>query len=149
MNEGDGQIAQRGHGLRSRACAQARTIFAKGDIAQIMQAVLDAPMAPRQIEEASRTGLDGGEVGDEVDHLLSRLARFAHRDRARQARHLTDQRPVGSQIVVHATTDLDRAEVSRVPDADRECNPAQKAQSPCGDRRNRWSDPYPSWVDCL
>ena len=82
MNEGDGQIAQRGHGLRSRACAQARTIFAKGDIAHIMQAVLDAPMAPRQIEEASRTGLDGGEVGDEVDHLPSWSCPFCVRSRS-------------------------------------------------------------------
>ena len=82
MNEGDGQIAQRGHGLRSRACAQASTIFAKGDIAHIMQAVLDAPMAPRQIEEASRTGLDGGEVGDEVDHPPSWSCPFCVRSRS-------------------------------------------------------------------
>jgi len=33
-----------------------------------METVLDTPMTPRQIEEAARTGLDGGEVGDERDH---------------------------------------------------------------------------------
>ena len=109
MNEGDGQIAQRGHDLRSRAGAQAGTVFAKGDIAHIMHTILNAPMTPRQIEEAARAGLDGSEVGDEIDHFLGGFARFAHGDRARQARHLTNQRPGGSQVVVQATTDLDRA----------------------------------------
>ena len=42
MNEGDGQIAQRGHELRNRASAQARAIFAKGDITHIMKSVLIA-----------------------------------------------------------------------------------------------------------
>ena len=41
MNEGDGQIAQGGHELRSRARAQAGVIFAKGGIPHIMQAVLN------------------------------------------------------------------------------------------------------------
>lgn len=68
MNKGDGQIAQCGHDLRSRARAQARAIFAKGDIAHIMQTVLDAPMTSHQIEEATRTGLNGREISDEVDY---------------------------------------------------------------------------------
>src|SRR5512135_2848579 len=84
-NEGDGQIAQRGHDLRSRASAQARTGFTKGDIAHVMQTVLDTPMAPLQIEEASRTGRDGSEVGDEVDPLWGGLTSFAHGHGARQA----------------------------------------------------------------
>src|SRR2546425_4006103 len=95
---------------RSRARAQARALFAKGDIAHIMETVLDAPMASRQIEETARTGLNGRQVSDEVNHLLGGLAGLAHSDRACQASHLTDQRPVGSQIVVHAATDLDRAD---------------------------------------
>src|SRR5947209_436167 len=60
MNEGDGQIAQCCHQLRGRAGAQARAIFSKGDIAHIMETVLDTPMTPLQIEETARTGLDGG-----------------------------------------------------------------------------------------
>ena len=110
MNEGNSQIAQRGHDLRGRAGAQARAIFAKGDIAHIMETVLDAPMASRQIKETARTGLNGREVRDEVDYLLGGLAGLAHGDRACQASHLTDQRPVGGQIGVHAATDLDRAD---------------------------------------
>src|SRR6266702_8594266 len=110
VNEGDGQITQCCHNMRSRAGAQAGTVTAFGEIAHIMQTILDAPMTARQIEETARAGLDRREVSDEVDHLVGGLARFAHGDRARQARHLTDQRPRGSQIAVHATTDLDRAQ---------------------------------------
>ena len=68
MNKGNSQIAQGRQELRSRASAQAGAIFAKGGIPHIMQAVLNAPMPTHQIEEASRTGLNLGEVGDEVDH---------------------------------------------------------------------------------
>src|SRR5438128_2495540 len=80
-----------------------------------MQAVLDTPMPPRQIQETAGTGLNGGEVGDEVDDLLSRLAGLADGHGAPQAGHLTHQRPAGSQIVVEATTDLDRAAFSPSP----------------------------------
>src|SRR5438105_4536210 len=68
MNEGNSHITQRGHDVRSRARAQAGAITAFGDIAHIMEAVLDAPMAPCQIKETARTGLNGCEVSDEVDH---------------------------------------------------------------------------------
>ena len=40
---------------------------------------------------------------------LGGLAGLVHRHGAYQASHLTHQRPSGSQIVVHATTDLDGA----------------------------------------
>ncbi len=75
MNEGGGQIAQRGHELRSRARAQARAIFPKGDITHIMKSILDAPMPPLQVEEASGAGLDGGEIGQEVGHPPSSSCR--------------------------------------------------------------------------
>ncbi len=109
MNEGDGQIAQSSHDLRSRASVQAGAIFPKGDIAHIMRTILNAPMATPQLEEASRTGLDLSEVGDEIDHLLGDLAGLAHPDVAGQTSDLTHQWPGGSQVVIHATTDLDGA----------------------------------------
>ena len=42
MQEGDGQIAQGGHHLRCVAGAQARAVFPKGDVPNIMQRVLIA-----------------------------------------------------------------------------------------------------------
>src|SRR5438270_3904723 len=109
MNEGDGQIAQGGHDLRNRASTQTGAVFPKGNVAHVMQAVLNTPMTTHQVEEASRAGLNLSEVGDKVDRLLGGLAGLAQRDAARQASHLTHQRPGRSQIVVHATTDLDGA----------------------------------------
>ena len=41
MNEGDGQIAQCRHDLRSRAGTQTGAIFAKGHVAHVMQSVLN------------------------------------------------------------------------------------------------------------
>jgi len=75
MNEGDGQIAQGGHALRSRASMQAGSITAFGDIAHVMRTILNAPMPTHQIEEASRTGLNGGQVSDEEDHPPSSSCR--------------------------------------------------------------------------
>ena len=75
MNEGDGHIAQGGHALRSRASMQAGSIFAKADIAHVMRSILNAPMTTHQIEEASRTGLNGGQVSDEEDHPPSSSCR--------------------------------------------------------------------------
>src|SRR5713226_697083 len=101
--------------LVSRASMQAGAIFPKGHVAHRMQSIFDAPMPTHQIEQTPRTGLDLGEVGDEVDHFPGRLAGLAHRHGARQASHLTHQWPGGSQIVVHATTDLDGAGLDAPP----------------------------------
>ncbi len=68
MKESDGQIAQGSHDLRSRASVQAGSITAFGDIAHGMRPVLTTPMTTHQLEEASRTGLDRGQVSDEGDH---------------------------------------------------------------------------------
>ena len=78
MNEADSQIAQGGHDLRGRAGAQTGSIFPKGDIAHIMQTIFDAPMPTVQIKETTRTGLERGEIGQEVNHLMGRLAGFVH-----------------------------------------------------------------------
>ena len=80
-----------------------------------MQSVFDTPMASDEIEKASRTGLDGRKVGDEIDDFLSGLAGFVHRHSARQTSHLTNQWPGGSQVLVHAATHLDRASLDPSP----------------------------------
>src|SRR5713226_6363629 len=47
MHEGDGQVAQGSHDLRSRASMQTGAIFAKGHIANVVEPVFDAPVPPR------------------------------------------------------------------------------------------------------
>ena len=56
MNEGDGQIAQCRHDLRSRAGTQTGAIFAKGHVAHVMQSVLVARQEGLLPLPAFRTG---------------------------------------------------------------------------------------------
>src|SRR6185437_10006406 len=74
VQQGNGEIAQSGEHLGSVPRPQLRAIFAEGDIAHVMQAVLNVPMAPYQGQEAFGTGLRGGKRGDEVHGLLAGLA---------------------------------------------------------------------------
>jgi hypothetical protein len=67
----DGEIAQRRHGMGGGAPAQARAVFIEGHIADPMQAIFNAPMAPIEIEKACGVGLGGGEAGQPVDHLVA------------------------------------------------------------------------------
>ena len=64
MQEGDGQIAQGGHHLRRVPGAQARAVFPKGDVADIMQRVLNTPVPAHEREQARRRSEDGGEGRD-------------------------------------------------------------------------------------
>ena len=99
-NEGNGQIAQGGEHVGSGAGAERRAIFAKGDIADVMQAVLDVPVAPHQGQQALRAGLCRREGGDEIHGLLAGLARSSGRDVSAEAPHLGDLRParLGGQV---------------------------------------------------
>jgi len=109
MNECHDEITQRRHDLWSMARAKLRAVFAKGDIAHIMERVLNAPMPTHQGEQASRTGCSGVKIGDEVDHLFSGLVAAAHRDRAGELCHLRQVRPVG-QVSIHGGADFDAAQ---------------------------------------
>jgi site-specific DNA recombinase len=88
----------------------------------------DAPMPPSQIEEASRTGLDRGQVGDEVDYLLSGLASLAHRDGAGQTSQPFAPTANGKPDSPSCHNSLRSRGSQCVHDADRQCSPAQSAQ---------------------
>ena len=111
MNESDSQIAKSSHDLRSRASAQARAILSKRDIANVMQAILNAPMSSVEIKQTPRSGLDGSEVGDEVDNLLGGFASLMNGHRASQTGYLTDEWPIGSQVSIETTADLDQTDL--------------------------------------
>ncbi len=63
MDQGDDEIAQGGEDLRSMASAQAGAIFAKVDIAHIMETIFNAPMSTIQVQQALRAGLAGRKGG--------------------------------------------------------------------------------------
>src|SRR4029453_13261671 len=65
----DGQVAQAGHDLRAGPGARLGGRLGEGDVAELMQAVLDRPVAPQEVGEPSGAGLAMGEAGDRVhDH---------------------------------------------------------------------------------
>ncbi|GHO95254.1 hypothetical protein KSF_053020 [Reticulibacter mediterranei] len=48
MDQGKSKIAERSENLRSGLSAQAGSVFSKGDIANVMKRVLNAPMTPHE-----------------------------------------------------------------------------------------------------
>ena len=69
MDEGDDQIARGRHHLGSIARAEARAVFPEVDIADIMESILDVPMAAIHLEETLGRRLLRRQVSDEVEDL--------------------------------------------------------------------------------
>lgn len=65
--QGDGQVSKRSHDLGAISPADAAAVFIIGDIADIMEAVFNGPMASGQAHEAGRSGLLGAEAGNSID----------------------------------------------------------------------------------
>jgi hypothetical protein len=93
--ERDGEVAQRGHHGWAVAGADAGVVLGEGDIADIVGAVLDPPLAAVQGEELVRISLCRSQAGDGKDGLLALLAGLQFRDLALDAADLRDMGEVG------------------------------------------------------
>src|SRR5215472_12837014 len=91
IDERDRHIAQGGHYLGRIAGADAGAVLPEGDSPDVVETVLDTPMASDQFQQAEWTGLFRGKTGDEVDPLLACLALGG--DRAGELANLGDIRP--------------------------------------------------------
>jgi hypothetical protein len=94
--QSQGQIPRGGQELGSVPAPHAAGVLAQRDVADVMQAVLDPPVAPVELQEAGRVGLLGLEAGDPIGHLdgvLIALPTFA-----RDLVDLPHVLPEGSQI---------------------------------------------------
>jgi hypothetical protein len=76
-DEGEGEVAQGRHDLRSVSTAQAGAIFTEGHIADPMP-TFNAPMSPNPGEEDLRCGVGRRLVGAKVVHLLMGAPAVAH-----------------------------------------------------------------------
>lgn len=74
--QGDGEVAQGRHDGGSAVGANSGAVLVEGDIAHVVGAVLDAPVAAAELEQAFGGGLFGGQVGDEEHGLGALFARF-------------------------------------------------------------------------
>src|SRR3954453_6295911 len=59
-DDGEHGVAQRGQNLRRRAGAGAALVLAAGDVANVMQPILDAPVVAREGQQAGGVGLLSG-----------------------------------------------------------------------------------------
>lgn len=72
--ECEDEIACSGHDLRRGARADGRTIFVKGDVTDVVEAVLDPPMTANEGEQASGISPLGRQAGDVVGGLNAGVA---------------------------------------------------------------------------
>lgn len=107
----DGQrgIAEGGEHLWGGPSVGPCLVFAAGDVADVMQTVLDPPMRPRQREQFVRSRLLSGQTGDRVDSLDGFLA--AHDAFARDAADLRHTGPVRREEAVQRPGRLDLADL--------------------------------------
>lgn len=73
--ESEDEVAASGHDLRSGTGADGRTILVEGDIPDIVQAVLDAPMATDQGQQPCGVSAFGWQAGDVVGDFDAGVAR--------------------------------------------------------------------------
>jgi hypothetical protein len=99
--EREHEVAGGGHDLGCGAGADRRAILVEGDVADVVQPVLDAPMAPDQGEQASGIGALGRQAGDVVGRLdAGRAGRDAALDRDAVPFEATDLADVGPRRLV-------------------------------------------------
>lgn len=94
--EGDGRVAEGGHGLGCGAAADRAAILVESDVPHPMQTVLDPPMSPRQSQQPPRSRLVRRETGDQIVRLLRRAPPPVHA--GDQPGHLGQVRPLGPLI---------------------------------------------------
>jgi hypothetical protein len=107
MDQSDGHIAQGSQNLRSGSRTKARTIFTKGDIADVVRAVLNRPMPPYDGEQTFRGGLGKRKIGNEIHDFGGCAFRACHD--ASQLSYLVNVRLGGVQIGIHLGTNADAA----------------------------------------
>ena len=96
VDEGNGKIAAGSKNLRGIAGAEAGAVFAKGDIAHVVQAIFDLPVATNQGEQTFGAGLGRSEGGDEIHGVGADASRGRRGDGAGE---LSDLGKVGPRRV--------------------------------------------------
>ena len=67
--QADGEVAAGGEGLGDGAAAHLGAVFVEGDVAHVMELVLDPPVPAGQGQERLGVGLLGGQAGDVVANV--------------------------------------------------------------------------------
>jgi hypothetical protein len=110
-DERENGVAKGSEGLGCLGRGGTAGVLAAGHVADVMQAVLDAPMVARQLQQAGGGSLGAPQAGDSIDGLDALLV--ADRAAAFEAADLLHARP-GDEMAVEArralqAPDLDAA----------------------------------------
>jgi len=96
-DERENGVAKGSKGLGGVGRGGAAGVLAAGHVADVMQAVLDAPVVARQLQQAGGVGLVTRQAGDGIDGLDALLV--ADRAAAFEAADLPQSRPGGEMAV--------------------------------------------------
>lgn len=105
--EADGEISEGSHDAGSISGSNLGAIFIKGDIPDIIQAILDRPVAPVELQEAAGQSFLRGEAGDPVDCLFASLTALHFGELSLDAEDLADVRKL--KVVIQLSTGPDPA----------------------------------------
>lgn len=73
LDEGDSEVAESGHHLRSAAGADTAVVFVVCDISDVVEC-LDRPMAPQQVKDADFVRPVWAKAGHAIDNFVTDLA---------------------------------------------------------------------------
>lgn len=98
--EGDHEVSQARHHLRAMAFAHLASVFVEGDIAHVVQAVLDRPVASGERQQLLGRALVGGAAGQAGNDLALDLDGLAGAAMLANPFDLEDLAAVGKRDVV-------------------------------------------------
>lgn len=104
--EADGKIPKGGHDAGSVSGSNLRAIFIKGDIPDIIQAILDRPVAAVELQEAAGQGLVRSEAGHPIDCLFASLTAVHFGELPMDTEDLANIRKLKVVIQLRAGPDL-------------------------------------------
>lgn len=103
--EADGEIPEGGHDAGSISGSNLGAIFIKGDIPDIIQAILDRPVAAVELQEAAGEGFLRGEAGNPIDCLFASLTALHFGELSLDGEDLADRRKLKVVIQLRAGPD--------------------------------------------
>src|SRR5207247_10774016 len=101
-----GEIANGGHDLGACATADARAIFIKGDVANVVETVFNTPVFAAGIQQARGVGAYGFEAGDPIDGFRGELVADQVRGFTPNGIHLVGMREIQILVQVRAGPEL-------------------------------------------
>lgn len=106
MKEADNKISKRSHHSGSVSCSDARGVLLEGEVSDVVQPVLNAPVIAVQGEYPGRVGLAGIQGGQAVGDFFGSLVVFEMANFAADRKNLLDVGKIDVAVKLCAGPDL-------------------------------------------